>query len=803
MSKARPNYEQLERRVRELEKEVEKRKKTEQRFLKSEAKLRAIFNASSLAIALIDRNGIVIDTNEEHASRLRMTRDQLMGKCVWDFLPQSVRTRRKKQVEKVFSTGEPYSGEDEMQGVWNSYHIHPAIWNKQGGLEAVVVEALDITRLKQVERKLAVNEKYLRLMLNSIHEDIVVIDRNYIVRDLNNTMMTTTGWVRNQIIGRPCYEISHGYSQPCDIMDDNCKCGLKEVLETGRPSDCHHRHLCADGSYKDVDILISPLIDERGKITGVIEAIRDVSYLFKIQQDLRENDKKYRPFYENSPEAILIFDPETMKYTDANHTALDLYGYTKDEFLQLTPYDLSAEKDKTLAYLEDLNKKGRTEPVEMLQKRKDGSLWPAEIYSSYFEMKGKNLFITQIRDISERKQLEEERSKATKLESIGVLAGGIAHDFNNILAVILGNVAIAKMVSEMESNDEIKKALSLAEKACNRARELTRQLLTFSKGGAPVKRVTALAELIRESTRFSLRGSNVRCRHYLAKDLWHCNVDQGQISQVINNLVINADQAMPKGGTITVRAANVNIGKEEARRLSLPEGPYVKLTVKDQGTGIPEEHLPKIFDPYFTTKKKGSGLGLATCYSIIKRHDGRIEVKSKVGAGSIFNIYLPASPEQAEVKKAVSKPKKCARGKILVMDDEPEVRDVAARMLERLGHQVETARDGADAVSRYKEALESGRPFDAVILDLTVPGGMGGKNALKKLRQADPQVRAIVSSGYSEDPVLAGYRGYGFRGVVTKPYELEKLKSEISRVLTEKKSQVDGKRKTNPQKPLI
>lgn len=293
-----------------------------------------------------------------------------------------------------------------------------------------------------------------------------------------------------------------------------------------------------------------------------------------------------------------------------------------------------------------------------------------------------------------------------------------------------------------------------------------------------------MSDLIREATGFSLRGSNVKCKHYIDKDLWVCKVDTGQISQVIQNLVINADQALPGGGTISVHASNVTIGPGD--RLPLIEGRYVKLTIRDQGHGIPAEHLPKIFDPYFTTKQKGSGLGLATCYSIIKRHNGHIAVESARDAGTTFHFYLPASSEQIEEKEEVREEVIVFTGKILVMDDEREVGDAAAGMLEHLRHEVELAADGAEAIKLYKKARKSERPFDIVILDLTIPGGMGGEETVKKLIEIDPDVKAIVSSGYSNDPVLTDYQDYGFSAVMSKPYRIKEWRKVLRSVLKEK-----------------
>jgi len=392
------------------------------------------------------------------------------------------------------------------------------------------------------------------------------------------------------------------------------------------------------------------------------------------------------------------------------------------------------------------------------------------------------------RDITERQRIAGELQKVEKLESIGVLAGGIAHDFNNILMGILGNITLAKMYAE--SDAKILERLTEAEKASLRARDLTQQLLTFSKGGAPIKKPASIAELLKESVSFALRGSNARCEFFLPDDLWPVEVDEGQMNQVINNLVINAEQAMPEGGVITVRAENTVIEKEDglppaSQAGRLKEGRYIKISIEDQGVGISREHLSRIFDPYFTTKQKGSGLGLTTAYSIIKSHDGYMNVESKLGEGTRFDIYLPASEKKIVKKEVVEEILSAGKGRILLMDDEEIVVDVARKMLESLGYEVESTSDGAEAIDLYKKAKESGNPFDIVIMDLTVPGGIGGKEAIKRLLEIDPGVRAIVSSGYSNDPVMSDFKRYGFKGVVAKPYKVKDLAEVLRRVIAE------------------
>jgi PAS domain S-box-containing protein len=387
--------------------------------------------------------------------------------------------------------------------------------------------------------------------------------------------------------------------------------------------------------------------------------------------------------------------------------------------------------------------------------------------------------VVVFRDVTEQLRMEEEARRTQKLESLGLLAGGIAHDFNNLLTGILGNVSLARLRSgdDPEQDEWLKEA----ERAIERARGLTQQLLTFSKGGAPIRRTARIGELIAESARFSLRGSNVRCECAIAPDLWSVEVDEGQMSQVIANLVVNAVEAMPDGGTVRVNARNHVPGSPLP--VDLPEGRYVEIAISDEGIGIPEELRHRIFDPYFTSKKRGSGLGLTTSDAIVRKHDGKVTVESRTGQGSTFTVFLPASFGEP-APRAVDAAPRPGHGRILVMDDDAVIRTVCSRMLAYLGYECETACDGAEALRVYATARDAGRPFDAVIMDLTVPGGMGGKEGVRRLLEIDAAAKVVVSSGYSNDAIMSDYRSHGFVGVVVKPYELNTLGRTLREVLS-------------------
>jgi PAS domain S-box-containing protein len=458
-------------------------------------------------------------------------------------------------------------------------------------------------------------------------------------------------------------------------------------------------------------------------------------------------------------------------------------GFSEEELLARPLVDFLHPEDRQTVFDRHVQRmRGELDPTFAYTFRllaKDGRAVWVETRGAVSTWNGKPAMISFLSDITERKRATEELLRSEKLRSVGVLAGGIAHDFNNILTAILANISLVRAQLGTGSATAIR--LMEAEKASLRARELTKQLLTFSRGGAPVRRTLHLAGLIRESAILALRGSGTACEFAIAAELWPIEADEGQIGQVINNLVINASQAMAGGGIVRVAAGNAVVSRTE--HLALADGKYVTISVSDKGAGIPEEHRTRVFDPYFTTKQEGSGLGLAVCYSIVLNHGGAITVDSKPGDGSLFTVYLPATDKAVAEKQETGPELVPGSGRILVMDDEEMVRTVAGEILRALGYEVATARDGREAIGLYQRSMQEGRPFDALIMDLTIPGGMGGREAIRELIAIDPNVRAIVSSGYHDDPIMANYREYGFRDVIAKPYDAATLSKALARII--------------------
>jgi len=522
--------------------------------------------------------------------------------------------------------------------------------------------------------------------------------------------------------------------------------------------------------------------------TTAVELLEQNAEMASSRQTLEDERCRYQELFDFAPDAYLVTDTEGI-ILDANSAAANLFNDSRSLLIG-KPLAIFVSSEEHLVFrtrLVEITKRpdaAETENWELIMLSGKRTTFPVSItVGKVIASRGGAVELRWLlRDITKHRQLEEELQKADKLESIGVLAGGIAHDLNNFLTVILGNLSLVKRCTQ--EDPKATRYLLYMEEAIKQTGNLTWQLLTFSNGGKPLTKAVSIGQLIEEDSAFALSGSKIRCELLLTENLPSVQIDRGQITQVITNLLINADQAMPLGGTIKIHAEKLAVSTENCT-LPLKSGNYVVLTISDEGDGIPSQDLPKIFDPYFSTKEHGSGLGLTICYSIVKNHGGHISVQSVEGKGASFTIYLPVSSVQAE--EVVHEDNlTLGEGNVLLMDDEENVRRTAKEMLTFLGYSVELAGDGAEAVKLYKEALLSDRPFDVVITDLTVRGGMGGRMAVSELIKVDPDVKAIVSSGYSSSDSLYDYKKYGFCDVIAKPYRLQELGNVLYTVIGRK-----------------
>ncbi len=501
-------------------------------------------------------------------------------------------------------------------------------------------------------------------------------------------------------------------------------------------------------------------------------------------EDLRRQSEAYfRSLIENTLDLITVLD-SSGNILFESPSIEKILGYRRDELVGMNVFEWVHPDDLHVAQAALTRitlTPGTSESVEIRIRHRNGTY-------RLFESSGKSIvddsmavrIMVTSRDIAHRKRMEEDILKVEKLNSLGVLAGGIAHDFNNLMTGITANIGLAKRRAKQDR--ELSAMLEKAEQAAVRAHDLTKQLLTFSRGGEPVKKTISISELVEEAAGFALLGSKTGRAFSISADLKPVEADAGQLRQVIHNIVINADQSMPRGGVIRIACENATVQAHEVPLLEA--GEYARISIADQGVGIPQEQLGKIFDPYFTTREKGSGLGLAAAHSIIAKHGGTIIASSEPGVGTTISVYLPVSPKEAAAPVSTGGELVFGKGRVLIMDDEEIIRDAAGRVLQAAGYEVESAEEGNAAIELYCKAREAGRPFDLVIMDLTVPGGVGGKDAIRKLHEIDPGAKAIVSSGYSQDPILANYLDYGFLGVITKPYRIREMSEIVSRVIT-------------------
>ena len=658
-----------------------------------------------------------------------------------------------------------------------------------GTIIAVLINAgKNIVGREQTEEALRQSEKkYYDLYDNAPDMHFSVNAKTAIILECNQTLVNALGYTKEEIIGRPIFDMytfdSAEYAK-ANVFPLIAKIGIikDEELQLQRK----------DGSQINVSMNVSAVRDEKGNVLYSRSTWRDISVRKQAEEALRESEEKYRLLVKNLTSIAYIgYKDWSVEFFDEKIELLT--GYSADEFnsKRMKWDDIIIEEDIETAkeiFIKAL-KTDKSYVREYRIKSKTGSIfWIEErgqiVCNNNGEIESVN---GTFFDKTETKKLEAQLQQAQKLESIGILAGGMAHDFNNLLAVIMGNISLAEedIRPEIGTSENLKEAA----KASLRAKELTARLITFSKGGAPVKEMASIGDLVNDSVNFTLSGSNINCEFSIPDDIQTAKIDGNQMKQVIQNITINAMEATSGKGAIKVYCQNVTIGQEDASPLK--EGKYVKISIKDHGPGISKENIQKIFDPYFSTKEmganKGQGLGLAICYSIVENHDGHITVESEVSVGTTFTIYLPVAVEEIVGIKPVKmvEPEKPAvrTGNILVMDDEEMIRNLSRQVLSRLGYEPALAEDGAEAIELYKRAIDSGMPFDAVILDLTVKGGMGGKDTVKALLEIDPQVKAIVSNGYSNDPVLTNFRAYGFIGALPKPYTVKDLSDMLNQIL--------------------
>lgn len=766
--------------------DITERKHAEEALNNSNKLLNTIINTAPISIFFKDTELRYLGCNNAFAKDAGVeSPEELIGKddyqLVWKEQAELYRTDDLRIIKSGFpklSYDEPQTTPEGNQ-IWLRTSKVP-LRNEANEIIGVLGMYEDITERKISADTLRLRESYLSAIIENQPGLLWLKDTEGRFLAVNAQFAKSCGLNDPELlIGKTDLDI-----WPKDLAEKYAADDIK-ILRSRKPLIIEE--LISDkGEKKWFETFKTPIFDIKGVVIGSTGYARDITERRQAEDQLRESEDKFHMTFNFSPDAVSINRLTDGIYVDINEGFTKATGFSRDDVIGKTPLEINIWQN--LADLKKVNQalceEGILENLEAQFCRKDGSLVTGLISARVISIKGVPHIISTTHDITLRKEQEKELQKIEKLESLGLLAGGIAHDFNNILTGIIGNISLAKVF--VDSVHKSYGLLTEAEKAAVRAGELAHQLLTFARGGEPIKKVVSLQHLVNEALTFILHGSNVKGVVDIPDSIHAFEADEGQMNQVFQNIIINATQAMPGGGILTVTARNEVL--RDNNILSLPSGSYIRLTFTDQGCGISEDTLNKIFDPYFTTKSVGIGLGLSSVHSIISRHGGNIRANSVVGEGTTFTIHLPSIGKvykkyQEDIAEHLISEHK--GGRILVMDDEQMIREVASLMLTHLGYEVTTCANGEEAVELYKTAMKSEKPFLTAIMDLTIPGGLGGKEAAEQILSVYPQACLIVSSGYSNDPIISNYHEHGFSGTIAKPYSLVQFEKVLGTLFTD------------------
>lgn len=658
---------------------------------------------------------------------------------------------------------------EKPHGQRTLYFLYTPVCNQEYAIVGAVVLALDVSERKRVEgERRSLEQQYLRIV-ETANEGIWVVDHNFTTTFVNDRMAIILGCSREEMIGSS----KANWIFPEDLPEYEHR---KQLRNDGNDQRYEARFRRKDGTACWLQVSAKAVLDEAGHQIESFGMFTDITQRRMAEEQLRQSEEQFRSLIEASTEGILVFSAATQRIRYANPRVCEMLCLSTQELIGQSFSELFTPGQKDSGLPTSNRSDQNLWPNTGELRRKDGNPVRVDMNSVVLDLNGERCHALFLTDLTKRSMLEQEQLKAQKLDAIGTLAGGIAHDFNNLLQAIYANISMARW--SYDDRSEAMRRLESVEHSLHMAIKLTGQLLAFSKGGTLKKRRVALGPLIEEATGFILSGAKTICQLDIAPDLAIVLADEGQLNQVIYNVVLNADQAMPFGGKIQLVARNVKAPAEDLP-IMLEPGCWVEVIVKDSGVGIAEEHMSRIFDPYFSTKATGNGLGLATTYAIVRKHGGYIDVKSKLGEGTCVAIYLPATDGAAErtdtrLHQEVAQPLR-----VLLLDDDQTVRETSEALLQVLGHTVVSVPHGEAALAAYESAAKDGVPFDLVLLDLTIRGGMGGMETLHHLREIDPKVCAILTSGYSDDSISLSALPRQARLFLPKPYTLEQLRDAI------------------------
>ncbi len=769
--------------------DITPRKQAETSLRESEQRFRQIFEGSRDGFVMVDTSGGITEANPAFCKMLGYSLDEL--RAMNDFYritPERWHQWEKEEIwERLLQNG--YSGVYEKEYIRKNGTVFAVelqsytVFDNDGQALYLWGIAREITERKRAEKALARSEKRLRSITENAPDFIFVKDDQRRYTFVNRAMQ--------HLLNRPAEEILE--KTPEEVFGPEQGKIIREVDDRAFGGENVNivRKLVMGDSERYFHTVQTPLEVNKDRVTAIMGIVRDITELKETENALQTSEENLRTTLDSIGDAVISTDLKG-RIVRMNPVAQYLTGWTMAEARGISLKEV-------FTVLDDRTREPAPDPVmrvltndeivgpfsHTLLIARNGAEYRIEESAAPIRNKTGQTTgaVLVFRDITEKLRHEQELQRMQKLQSLGTVAGGIAHDFNNLIMGVFGNIEMARMV--MADDHEANPYLKEAYKALESARRLTGQLLTFARGGNPVLETVDLKELVQETVAFNLSGSNIRPEFHLPENLWPIQADPGQLGQVLANLTINAKQAMTGGGRLHIGGDNLEEGARSG--FAHLSGPCVQLTIRDEGTGISPEIVDRIFDPYFSTKQSGNGLGLAVVHSIVTKHQGHIRVTSTPDAGTTFTLFLPTGFEIENLpsRAAGDPPKEPAPVSlhILLMDDEALIRRTTTAMLQKFGHSVDTTSDGTEALAKYATASTNGTPYDLVIMDLTIPGGKGGRETVRELLQLDPRARVIVASGYSSDPVLAGYQDHGFCGRLTKPFQIQELNREVQRVM--------------------
>ncbi len=761
--------------------DISDRKQLDDALLMREKRHRTILDSAMDGFWIVSREGRLLEINDAYCRMSGYSKQELLTMNIADFDVNETTNDAVAHNDRIMGQGEDrfVAQHRRKNGTVYDVEVSAKFIPIEGGILMAFLR--DITDRNRMEESLRESKATFKAFydLGLVGLTITSPEKGWV--NINECLCNMLGYTEAELRTMTWDQLTHPDDLTADVEQ------FEQLLGGNIDGyELEKRFLTRSGGIVFTKLVVRCVRKSDRSVDFIAAMVEDITGHKQAETALKESASKIASIVNNVPGHVAFVTADTLKYEFVNDAFEKSFGIPREKIIGSFIKDIIGENNYrfALTYIKEV-RAGKSASYENVFDLVSGKRWIQVNYNPITDSNGHVVSIAvHSFDITDHKEHENERLKIEKLESLGVLAGGIAHDFNNILTVIMGNISFARMF--IDHTHKSYNALDGAEKATVRATELARQLLTFARGGTPVKKVVSLRNLVNETVSMALHGSNVKAVIDIPDSIHAIEADEGQISQVFHNIIINATQSMPGGGTLTVTARNEMLDNDMS--MSLSPGSYIRLLFTDEGCGIPDTDLNKIFDPYFTTKVSGHGLGLASCRSIIVKHGGNISVSSTVNTGSTFTLHLPSIGEtipDCRIVLDTQTVRDTNGGSVLVMDDEEMILELAAGLLEEIGYQVTMCHDGTEAIRHYKAARDSGKPFSAVIMDLTIPGGMGGIEAAKEILGIDPAARLIVSSGYSDSPVMSDYISYGFAGAIAKPYRVSELAHILRSSLTD------------------